>query len=601
LIPQEFIQSLLGRVDIVDVVDRYVKLKKAGANYSACCPFHNEKTPSFTVSPSKQFYHCFGCGAHGNAIGFLMEYSGLAYPEAIRALAETVGMPVPETRARFERPGGAEGPTLTARMMEALNYYRAELKKSRAAIDYLKGRGVSGEIAARFGLGFAPEGWQTLAAVFADYATGPLKDTGLVIDSEPGEDHPEKKSRRYDRFRNRVMFPILDARGNVIGFGGRVIGPGEPKYLNSPETPLFEKGRELYGLYQARRAIRDASQVIVVEGYMDVVALAQNGVENAVATLGTATTPFHTAKLLKMADNVVFCFDGDAAGRKAAWRALEVALPVLADGKVVSFLFLPPEDDPDTFVRREGRDAFLAAASQAKPLSQFLFGELAGRVDMASEEGRARFVAEAKPLVAQVQAPALSAMLRHRLAEMARLDDREIEALLPSRTPARTPNRPTAPRTVRGTPPAPEQRLLGRLLLQPGLAVNVPDDVLDGTRPEAATLRAVVGFCRSDPHLTLGKVSAYFQGTEHESVMEEALREPLLGQAEAGELDLEAEVAHWVHELRQERLTRRQGELARLLDAGTATPEQLAEYKALYARMEAAKSGNPPTEGMSKF
>src|SRR3989440_3846691 len=388
MIPQEFIQSLLARVDIVDVVDRHVKLKKAGSNFSACCPFHTEKTPSFTVSPSKQFYHCFGCGAHGNAIGFLMEYQGLAYPEAIRSLAETVGMQVPETRGKQERP--AEAPALTARMMDALSYYRAELKKSRAAIDYLKGRGLSGEIAARYGLGYAPDGWQNLEAVFSDYTSPQLKDTGLVIDSDPGEG-AEKKSRRYDRFRHRVMFPILDARGNVIGFGGRVIAEGEPKYLNSPETPLFEKGRELYGLYQARRAIRDANEVVVVEGYMDVVALAQHGVENAVATLGTATTPFHLAKLLRLADNVVFCFDGDAAGRKAAWRALDVALPVLADGKVVRFLFLPAADDPDTYVRREGADGFRAALAGAKPLSQFLFGELTSRVDMASEEGRARF------------------------------------------------------------------------------------------------------------------------------------------------------------------------------------------------------------------
>src|SRR5438270_5288657 len=418
MIPQDFIQSLLARVDIVDVVDRHVKLKKAGSNFSACCPCHNEKTPSFTVSPSKQFYHCFGCGAHGNAIGFLMEYSGLAYPEAIRSLAETVGMQVPEARGRGDRPANAQAPALASRMIEALSYYRAELKKSKAAIEYLKGRGVSGEIAARYGLGYAPDGWQNLEAVFTDYANPALKDTGLVIDSEP---EGERKSRRYDRCRHRVMFPILDARGNVIGFGGRVIGEGEPKYLNSPETPLFEKGRELYGLYQARRAIRDANQVIVVEGYMDVVALAQHGVENAVATLGTATTPFHVSKLLKLADNVVFCFDGDAAGRKAAWRALEVALPVLADGKVVSFLFLPVEDDPDTYVRREGADGFRAALARAKPLSQFLFDELTSRVDMASAEGRARFVAEAKPLIAQIAAPALGAMLRNRMAELARL------------------------------------------------------------------------------------------------------------------------------------------------------------------------------------
>jgi len=597
LIPPEFIQSLLGRVDIVDVVDRYVKLRKAGANYSACCPFHNEKTPSFTVSPSKQFYHCFGCGAHGNAIGFLMEYSGLAYPEAIRALAETVGMPVPETRARSDKPGASEAPGLAARMMDALSYYRAELKKSKAAIDYLKGRGLTGEIAARYGLGYAPDGWQNLAAVFSDYATGPLKDTGLVIDSDPGEDHPERKSRRYDRFRNRVMFPILDARGNVIGFGGRVIGAGEPKYLNSPETPLFEKGRELYGLYQARRAIREANRVIVVEGYMDVVALAQHGVENAVATLGTATTPFHVGKLLKLADDVVFCFDGDAAGRKAAWRALEVALPVLADGKVVSFLFLPPEDDPDTFVRREGREAFLAAAAQAKPLSQFLFGELAARVDMASDEGRARFLAEAKPLLAQVEAPALAAMLRHRLAEMARLDAAEIEALVPARAAApRAASRPQ-PRTSRAAPSAPETRLLARLLLRPELAAQIPDEVLEGARPAAAVLKEVVAFCRANPHVTLGQVSAHFEGTELAGPIDEALGEPLLVQAE--ELDLEAEVAHWIGELAREKLARRQEELVRLMGSAP-TPEQESEYKVLSARLEAARAGNPPTGARSK-
>jgi len=601
MIPQEFIQSLLGRVDIVDVVDRYVKLKKAGANFQACCPFHTEKTPSFTVSPTKQFYHCFGCGAHGNAIGFLMEYSGLAYPEAIRALAETVGMPVPETRGGGFKGAADAAPGLAARMLEALSYYRAELKKSKPAIEYLKGRGVSGEIAARYGLGYAPDGWQNLEAVFPDYATASLKDTGLVIDSDPGEGG-EKKSRRYDRFRHRVMFPILDARGNVIGFGGRVIGPGEPKYLNSPETPLFEKGRELYGLYQARRAIRDASQVIVVEGYMDVVALAQHGVENAVATLGTATTPVHVAKLLKMADNVVFCFDGDAAGRKAAWRALEVSLPVVADGKVVSFLFLPVEDDPDTYVRREGKDAFLAAAAQAKPLSQFLFAELAAKADMASEEGRARFLAEARPLLSQVEAPALSAMLRRRLAELARLDAAEIEALVPSKlAPAATARggaRNPATRTARPLPAAPESRLLGRVLLRPDLAAQVPDEVLDG--PAGAVLREVVAFCRANPHVTLGQIKAHFEGSEFDGPVGDALLEPLLAQAESAELDLEAEIAHWIAELGRERLARRQQELVRQMGSAP-TPEQETEYKALSARLEAARSGNPPTGMRSKL
>ena len=598
MIPQEFIQSLLGRVDIVDVVDRYVKLKKAGANYQALCPFHNEKSPSFSVSPSKQFYHCFGCGAHGNAIGFLMEYSGLAYPEAIRALAETVGMPVPETRSSAPRPGAAEAPGLAARMMDALAYYRAELKKSKAAIDYLKGRGLSGEIAARYGLGFAPDGWQNLEAVFPDYATASLKDTGLVIDSEP--EGGEKKSRRYDRFRNRVMFPILDARGNVIGFGGRVIGPGEPKYLNSPETPLFEKGRELYGLYQARRAIRGANQVIVVEGYMDVVALAQHGVENAVATLGTATTPFHVSKLLKLADNVVFCFDGDAAGRKAAWRALEISLPLLTDGKVVSFLFLPAEDDPDTYVRRLGKAGFDAAVLEARPLSQFLFGELASHVDMATEEGRARFLAQAKPLVAQIEAPALAAMLRRRLAELARLDPAEIERLIPSKGPERRLPPPPA-RTVRKGPPKPEARLLALLLHRVGLAASVASEDVVGSSPEACALRAVLGLLKDQPQLTLGQVSAYFQGSDLYPNIAEALVDPLLKQADSPDFDWEAEVTGLVEGLRRDSIDRRRTELMGLVQAGTATPEQHAEFDRLLTTLATSKSGNPPTEERSKL
>jgi DNA primase len=597
MIPQEFIQSLLGRVDIVDVVDRYVKLKKAGANFQACCPFHNEKTPSFSVSPTKQFYHCFGCGAHGNAIGFLMEYSGLAYPEAIRTLAETVGMPVPETRGRSDKDGAKEAPGLAGRMMDALTYYRAELKKSKVAIEYLKGRGLSGEIAARYGMGFAPDGWQNLEAVFPDYATAPLKDTGLVIDSEPDG---AGKSRRYDRFRNRVMFPILDARGNVIGFGGRVIGEGEPKYLNSPETPLFEKGRELYGLYQARRAIRDANQVLVVEGYMDVVALAQHGVENAVATLGTATTATHLQKLLRLADNVVFSFDGDSAGRKAAWRALEISLPVLADGKAVSFLFLPAEDDPDTYIRREGKEGFLKAVAAAKPVSQYLFSELVANVNMSTEEGRARFVAQARPLVAQIEAPALAAMLRRRLAELARLAPEEIEALLPSRAQPRRVASPAPARVVRRKIPA-EGLLLTRILLRPELAKVIPEDLILGNSLESATLRAVGAYFREDPSRTLGQASAYFTGSEFQAPLEESLADPLLDQADSPDLDLEAEVRDLVEKLRGDQLAHRRTELAQLLAAGTATPEQTAEYNRLFASLQTAKSGNPSPEARSKI
>ncbi len=427
MIPADFLSQLLSRVDIVDVIDKHVKLKKAGQNYSACCPFHNEKTPSFSVSPVKQFYHCFGCGVSGSAITFLMEYAGMGFRDAVSELAETVGLPMPQEADRGESIERAkEAASLAEVMVAARDFYRGELKKSSRAIDYFKGRGVSGEIAAKFGLGYSPDDWQGLKGAVDDYTVAALAECGLVIDNDEG--------RRYDRFRDRVMFPILDQRGNVIGFGGRVIGEGEPKYLNSPETPLFEKGRELYGLFQARRAIRDSQTAIVVEGYMDVVALAQSGVENAVATLGTATTPIHVQKLLRMADNLVFCFDGDKAGRRAAWRALEQSLPVVMDGKEVRFLFLPAEDDPDTFVRRLGKDAFMAELKNAKPLSQFLFDHLASEVDIANEEGRARLLANAKPLIMQVSAhtaPALALMLRRRLADTVGLGAMEVERLIP--------------------------------------------------------------------------------------------------------------------------------------------------------------------------
>ena len=424
MIPQDFIQQLLARVDIVEVVDRHVKLKKSGQNYSACCPFHNEKSPSFSVSPTKQFYHCFGCGAHGTAISFLMEYNGLGFRDAVDELAQSVGMSLPVEANREESLEKArQSATLGEIMTAAMQFYRAELKTSTTAIDYFKGRGVTGTIAAKFALGYAPDDWQGLKRAVEDYSSASLKDCGLVIDNEEG--------RRYDRFRDRVMFPILDQRGNVIGFGGRVIGAGEPKYLNSPETPLFEKGRELYGLFQARRSIRDTNTVIVVEGYMDVVALAQSGVENAVATLGTATTPMHVEKLLRMADNLIFCFDGDKAGRRAAWRALEQSLPVVQDGKDVRFLFLPAEDDPDTFVRRLGKDAFLEEQKNAKPLSQFLFDELRAQVDTSNEEGRARLMTLVKPLIVQVGAPALAFMLRRKLAYETGLSAMEIERVVP--------------------------------------------------------------------------------------------------------------------------------------------------------------------------
>ncbi|WP_035053097.1 DNA primase [Andreprevotia chitinilytica] len=425
-IPDSFIQDLLNRVDIVDVVERYLPLKKGGQNYMACCPFHKEKSPSFTVSPTKQFYHCFGCGAHGSAVSFVMEYEGLSFPEAVRKLAESVGLPVPQEVGNEPESAKAE-PGLFDVLKTACDFYRQALKTAPQAINYLKGRGLDGKTAARFGLGYSPGGedWQALKKIFPDYDWNKLlAEAGLVIDKE-------ETKRRYDRFRDRVMFPILNQRGSVIGFGGRVMGQGEPKYLNSPETPVFEKGRELYGLTQARASIRDVGRVLVVEGYMDVVMLAQHGVEYAVATLGTACTPEHVKKLLKLADDVVFCFDGDKAGRKAAWRALENSLEILADGKKLTFLFLPEEHDPDSYVREFGRDAFeIQVKQQAVPLAQFLLRELAAQVELDSDEGRARLIHLAKPLIARVHAPAYALMLKKRLAELCGLETFELDGLL---------------------------------------------------------------------------------------------------------------------------------------------------------------------------
>src|SRR5690554_3767226 len=371
MIPKAFIQDLLVRVDIIDIVSPHLTLKKGGANYFACCPFHGEKTPSFSISPSKQFYHCFGCGVHGNAIDFLMELQGLTFVEAIHELARQNGLEVPQERSTpGEQPRRAQGHDALLEAMEcAARFYREQLKHSPEAIDYLKRRGLTGEIAARFGIGFAPAGWQALAGVFDDYKAKALLEAGLVIDNEQG--------RRYDRFRERIMFPIQDRRGRVIAFGGRVLDAGEPKYLNSPETPLFEKGRELYGLRQAMQAMREEGFALVVEGYMDVVALAQFGIGNAVATLGTATTSHHVAALMRHAERIVFCFDGDAAGRKAARRALESSLEALRDDAVLAFLFLPDGHDPDSYVRAQGAEALRSAAAHATPLTQFLMDSLA--------------------------------------------------------------------------------------------------------------------------------------------------------------------------------------------------------------------------------
>ncbi len=554
MIPQSFVQDLLARVDIVDVIERHLPLKKSGANYFACCPFHGEKSASFSVSPTKQFYHCFGCGVHGSAISFLMEYSGLGFVDAVKELAGQVGLQVPDDGKHSARPPDDSTDKLVDAMNAAARFYRERLKHTPTAVAYLKRRGLSGEIAARFGIGYAPDEWQGLQQIFPDYQAKTLTEAGLVIDNDQG--------RRYDRFRDRIMFPIHDRRGRIIAFGGRVLDKGEPKYLNSPETPLFEKGRELYGFFLGQKAIRDAGFALVVEGYMDVVALAQFGIDNAVATLGTATTPQHINTLLRQTDRIVFCFDGDAAGRRAAWRALENSLEALRDDATLAFLFLPAEHDPDSFIRAEGADALRKAADGAMPLARFLMQELSARCELDSAEGRARLIHEARPLATRIAAPILRLQVIKALAEASQLTQHEVEhAFGLNAAPTERPRPPTGdfPRTrtpfARATPrnfgrrkpPSTAGTLLRLILQHPNWAARLPVDLLPDDSDEGRALIAIVDLVslgepfpagglgglverfRDTPHGdTLARVAGELVDTEFDEAVVEVLLEDTL-------------------------------------------------------------------------
>ncbi|NCA26815.1 MAG: DNA primase [Methylophilaceae bacterium] len=515
MIPESFIQELINRVDIYDVINKSVPLKKAGANYSACCPFHNEKSPSFTVSPSKQFYHCFGCGAHGTAIGFLMEYQGLSFVEAIHELAKLVGMIVPQETRTEDKPQQKVIPGMQDALQAAMNYYRAELKKSPRAIDYLKGRGLSGQIAANFQIGYAPAGWQNLQTVFEDYDNEVLETIGLVVKNEQG--------KRYDRFRDRIMFPIHDQKGQVIGFGGRVINPEDtPKYYNSPETPLFQKGHELYALFMARRAMREAGRALVVEGYMDVVALAQYGIQYAVAALGTATTPFHIAKLMRQTDEIVFCFDGDNAGLKAAWRAAMNALPALTDGLKLSFLFLPSEHDPDSFVREFGKDAFEEKMKSALPLSQYIIQHLSADNPLQSQEDKVRFLNDAEPILQQIQAPRLRLLLSKRIAELAGVSQEEITSMIKMPTIKR--QQTAMPKQLRTTASI-QRRFLLTLLMRPDLVSAQDLDWAKGEHEEDRLLRMAVEAALAYPNSKPAALLHHIQDKVDPKLMREIQRE----------------------------------------------------------------------------
>lgn len=574
MIPQPFIVDLLNRIDIVDTIDRHIPLKKAGANFVACCPFHNEKTPSFTVSHFKQFYHCFGCGAHGNAISFMMEYSGLSFVEAVVELAGYAGVqvPAPEVIATKqpdinENLGLLQGTSnnqtdissqdLLNVLQVAAKFYKSQLKASDKAINYLKKRGLSGQTAAKFGIGYAPAGWQGLNAAFVDYKLERTKhilaQAGLVIVDQ---------DKQYDRFRDRIIFPIVNLKGNIVGFGGRIIDKGEPKYLNSPETSLFEKGRELYHLFAARRAIRESDRVIVVEGYMDVIALSQHGIDYAVATLGTAVTSFQIQRLMRQTDNIIFCFDGDSAGRKAAWRALENSLEFLSDNKYLSFLFLPEGEDPDSYVTGKGKEFFEQQLALALPLSEFMFKELCSDINLQTSEGCAKLINKAKPLLQQIKAPALVSILLKRLKDLSGIDQNQINGLVQLKEIKNThPKKNNVARQIT----TPYKRIIMMLLSQPGYLIKLDRKLLvqcDENDSEQNALKALVDMLDTHTHLIDGPLThsilTYFSDHTYKEFLEKIESEVLDW---SDKIDLEEEFMGAQRLLQQAQLKQRKAAL----------------------------------------
>lgn len=534
LIPQAFIDELLARTDLLSLVGETVRLRKTGRSHVGLCPFHKEKSPSFSVNPDRQFYYCFGCHASGTAITWLMEHDRLEFPEAIADLASRLGLSIPR-EAEVAETGAGLSARIHARNAEALKYFSTQLRnhpEAPEAVAYLKGRGVSGVMARDFALGFAPSGWEGLSRSLGTdaEARSELLAAGLVIQRDDGG--------QYDRFRSRIMFPIRDSRGRVLGFGGRILGSGEPKYLNSPETPVFHKGRELYGLHEARSA-GPADTWIMVEGYMDVIALAQHGVRHVVATLGTATTREHLERMFRLTGEVVFCFDGDPAGRRAAWRALEVALPLLGDRHYVSFLFLPPQDDPDTLVRREGPAAFQQPERRV-PLSNFLFEHLSSGLNLAQvDEDRARLVDLARPLLEQLPNGAYRRILYGRLAELCRLDLPEARVTVPS-----------APRPHQALEPGRRTRMaqtrcrqLLKLLLghpQLGAEVEGPGEFEHLSDPWAPMLSRVVALLHEHPELAPVALLPLIDDVEQRQALAGLMHEELLLGAEESARDFRA-------------------------------------------------------------
>ncbi|CAH0538572.1 DNA primase [Vibrio marisflavi] len=517
-IPRQFIDDLLARLDIVDVIDARVKLKKQGKNYGACCPFHNEKTPSFSVSQEKQFYHCFGCGVHGNAIDFLMEYERLDFVETIEELASLVGAEVPREQRNPNAPqsnqpraNSEQKRNLYDLMASIGQFYRQQLKQSqnRSAIDYLKQRGLSGEIVQKFGIGYISDEWDLIRKNFGQTqeTQDMLVSGGMLIENDKGN--------RYDRFRGRVMFPIRDRRGRVIGFGGRTLGDGTPKYLNSPETPIFHKGKELYGLYEVLQAHREPEQILVVEGYMDVVALAQYGVDYSVASLGTSTTGDHLQVLFRQTNTVVCCYDGDRAGKEAAWRALENALTYLKSGHTLKFLFLPDGEDPDSYIRQHGREAFETKVAEATPLSSYLFDNLIElhQINLGNNEGKSALRAQASNLINKIPDPYFQELLEKILDERTGFDNQLRQKKKPARQVTHNPRK-----EIKRTP---MREVIALLIQNPSYAEMVPDlsSIKELALPGLSLFMEVLEYCNSHPHIKTGQLLEQWRNKENETLL----------------------------------------------------------------------------------